>query len=305
MTDIDSFIHDRAEQANISCRTFIVTVFGDVVSQHGGWIWLGSLIETLKPFGFSERLVRTSVFRLVKEQWLEVKKVGRKSYYRYSETANNHYTKAAKRIYSGDTRVKNNNWLILLTPFVEETKLPAVKRQLNWLGFSSIASGTFAHPNCNQSSLEETIKELELTDSVIIFSAKTNDKNSSSVLKNLVHQKWQLEALQQRYQELLDIYLPFKELVIKGLNITDYQSLSLRLLIVHEYRRVLLNDHELAEDMLPDNWNGHQSNQLVEFLYEKLSQPSTRYICSNLQSIDGYLPQPISDFSNRFKEKIN
>jgi len=302
MSDIERFIAERAEQANISCRTFIVTIFGDLVSQHGHWIWLGSLIETLAPLGFKERLVRTSVFRLVKEDWLQVKKVGRKSYYRYTETANNHYIKAAKRIYSGDSRVAENNWLILLPSFVEEPKLSSLKRQLNWLGFSSIASGAYAHPNCDQDSLNETIKELELVDSVIVFSAKTIDQQSLIVLKNLVHYKWQIDALQQRYQLLIDTYSPFAKMLKSNNKINDQQSLSLRTLLVHEYRRILLTDHELAEDMLPPNWKGHEANQLVEKLYAKLSKSSTRYICSHLQSIDGYLTQPIPQFSQRFKQ---
>lgn len=301
MFDTNVFIEQRAEQANISCRTFIVTIFGDLVSQHGHWIWLGSLIETLRPMGFSERLVRTSVFRLVKEDWLEVKKVGRKSFYRFTETANNHYTRAAKRIYSGDSRVSENNWLILMPSFVEETKLVSLKKQLHWLGFSSIAGGVFAHPNCDIKSLEDIISELELEESIIIFSAKTNDTNSAKTLRKLVHNKWQLEALQQRYQALIDVYSPIKDLLKSKERLNDQQCLSLRILLVHEYRRILLTDHELAEEMLPTNWKGHIANQLVESIYEQLSEPSTRYICSNLLSVDGYLSNPSSEFSKRFK----
>jgi phenylacetic acid degradation operon negative regulatory protein len=46
-------------------RSLLVTVFGDSVAPHGGRAWLGSLIGLLAPFGISERLVRTSVYRLV------------------------------------------------------------------------------------------------------------------------------------------------------------------------------------------------------------------------------------------------
>ena len=38
---------------------------------HGGAIWLGDLIELLAPLGINERLLRTSVFRLVAQNWLQ------------------------------------------------------------------------------------------------------------------------------------------------------------------------------------------------------------------------------------------
>ena len=300
MLDIDTFIERRAELANISCRTFIVTVFGDVVSQHGDWIWLGSLIETLEPFGYSERLVRTSVFRLVKEDWLEVKKVGRKSYYRLTDSANSHYLKAAKRIYSADTRLSENNWSILLPSFVEEPKLSSLKKQLNWLGFSAISGGVYAHPNFDQTSLDETLKELDVVDLVIVFSANTIGDQSAKVLKKLVEQKWEMPALQQRYTLFIDTYNQIAQLFNSNFSISKQQCLSLRILMIHEYRRILLTDHELAEDMLPPDWKGHQANQLVESLYEKFSQPSCQYICSQLKSIDGPLTPPNKLFFKRF-----
>ena len=158
--DLGSFINQRAEIANISCKSFIVTVFGDVISQHGSWVWLGSLIDSLKPLGFSERLIRTSVFRLVKDDWLQVKKIGRKSYYAFTESANNHYTKAARRIYAGSSQHSDGRWLIVIPSSVSENKLLLLKRQLRWLGFSSLSSGAYAHPSIDQASLEETIKNL-------------------------------------------------------------------------------------------------------------------------------------------------
>jgi phenylacetic acid degradation operon negative regulatory protein len=300
MLEIDTFIKQRAELANISCRTFIVTVFGDVVSQHGDWIWLGSLIEILEPLGYSERLVRTSVFRLVKEDWLDVKKVGRKSYYRLTESANNHYLKAAKRIYSADTRLSENNWSILLPSFVEEPKLSLLKKHLNWLGFSAISGGAFAHPNFDQNSLDETIKELDVTDSVVVFSANTIGDSSAQVLKKLVELKWEMPALQQRYSSFIQTYNEVAEAINSGKPISDSQSLCLRMLMVHEYRRILLTDHELAEDMLPPDWKGHQANQLIESLYAKFSESSCRYISSSLQSIDGPLAPPNKLFFKRF-----
>jgi len=59
----------------------IITIYGDAIVPRGGNVWLGSLMKLVEPMGISQRLVRTSVYRLVQESWLQTEKVGRCSYY--------------------------------------------------------------------------------------------------------------------------------------------------------------------------------------------------------------------------------
>ncbi len=259
------------------------------------------MIEELEPLGYSERLIRTSVFRLVQEDWLQVKKIGRKSYYAFTESANNHYTKAARRIYAVTIEHHDDRWLLVIPSFVTEDKMVNFKRQLKWLGFSSLTSGTYAHPSFERSSLEETIKELEITGSVITFSAKTIDDDSSQALKKLVFEKWNLRNLQQQYHNFIKIYQPLLEVLKITPELTSQQSFLLRTLLIHEYRRILLKDHELSSNMLPEDWNGYQANQLVKNLYSKLDKKSCCYIVSSLQAMDGYLPKASIEFERRFR----
>src|SRR5213592_2799443 len=63
-------------------KSLIVTVWGDALAPHGGVVWLSRLIRLMASFGMSERLVRTSVFRLVRDGWLKGQTVGRRSRYR-------------------------------------------------------------------------------------------------------------------------------------------------------------------------------------------------------------------------------
>ena len=94
--------------------SLIITVFGDVVSEHAGTIWLGSLVRAMAPLGLNERLVRTSVFRLVKEGWLEFDRVGRRSYYRFTEYGSHEYQRAARRIYAMDDAAWNGRWQVVV-----------------------------------------------------------------------------------------------------------------------------------------------------------------------------------------------
>lgn len=281
----------------------LVTLFGDVVSQHGGWIWLGSLISTMQPLGYSERLVRTSVYRLVQEDWFKVHKVGRKSYYSFTELALKHYSKAAKRIYAADPISKNNQWLIVIPTFVEENKLVELKKRLTWQGFSPLANGTYAHPSIEQNSLDETLQELKIKQSVVVFKAETLDPASMDALKRLVFEKWNIDALRISYENFLQAYSRIFD-SLNGqsgeMSMTTSQAFSLRILLVHEYRRVLLKDHDLPVSMLPDNWNGLKANQLVKRFYTLLSAPSEKYITNELFQIDGLLPAASESFRTRF-----
>jgi len=299
--EIERFINERALVSSISCKSFIVTVFGDIVSPHGGWIWLGSLIDSLKPLGFSERLIRTSVFRLVKEDWLQAQKNGRKSYYAFTDTANKHYTKAARRIYAGTTQHSDGSWLIVMPVFVEELKLTELKKQLRWLGFSALSTGAFAHPSIDQDSLKETIKELNLSDSVIIFSSRTFDEASNGVLRKLVDEKWSIQELQQSYKKLIESYQSIYKLIESKNECSYQQSYLLRSLLIHEYRRILLKDHELSENMLPENWSGLEANKLVKAFYAVLAKSSNHYIVSQLETFEGNLPKAELSYSQRFK----
>jgi phenylacetic acid degradation operon negative regulatory protein len=302
---IERFIAERAKVANISSKSFLVTVLGDVMSMHGDWVWLGSLIEALEGLGYSERLVRTSVFRLVQDDWLTTKKVGRRSYYSLTDNAKRHNQKAARRIYAKGFPNWDGRWLLVVPAFVNEPQLSQFRRQLEWLGFSVLSGGVYAHPSFDQQSLEETVNELNLTDSVVIFSSKTLDSASATVLKKLVHEQWNIQQLEQQYQDFLTQYQPMlaqlngKEPLVLSIK----QCFLLRTLVVHEYRRILLKDHELPEDMLPASWAGYEVHDLVGQLYARLAKPSLSYICTQLHNSDGLLPIEDADFWRRFNHE--
>ena len=79
-------------------KSVVMTVFGDAITPHGGAVWLGSLIALLAPLGISERLVRTSVFRLADEGWLEATRSGRRSQYRLTAQGQQRFNRAHQRL---------------------------------------------------------------------------------------------------------------------------------------------------------------------------------------------------------------
>ena len=96
---------------------------------HGGAIWLGDLIELLAPLGINERLLRTSVFRLVAQNWLQSERHGRRSLYLISELGQRHTAHASQRIYEGAPQDWNGEWTLVALPRIgnglaERAELP-------------------------------------------------------------------------------------------------------------------------------------------------------------------------------------
>ncbi|MFT5759402.1 MAG: phenylacetic acid degradation operon negative regulatory protein [Alteromonadaceae bacterium] len=298
----DKFISTRSKQIKISGTSLIVTVFGDLITQHGNWIWLGSLIEALEPLGINERLVRTSVYRLVQNDWLIRKKIKKNSYYSLSEEAKRHYDRAALRIYNAEQSEWDGTWLLVLPVFVEEVKKEQLYKELTWLGFSPLSTGVWAHPSIAKDSLEDVLVQHDLLEQVIIFNSTTYQKTSQTTLKKLVQERWNLEQLSSDYQLILDAYRPLLLDVMEKDKPTPQQSFLLRTLFIHEFRRVLIKDHELPESMLPYDWPGFETVELAEKLYGLLADNSIDYVQAHLKNPQGNLPSVSRTFWLRFKK---
>ena len=93
-------IDEFRSRPTLRAGSLITTVFGDAIAPRGGNVWVGSLINVMADFGINERLVRTSVFRLSKDGLLDVRQVGRRSFYGLTAQGARMFGQATQRIYS-------------------------------------------------------------------------------------------------------------------------------------------------------------------------------------------------------------
>src|SRR5690606_3008489 len=120
--------------------SLIVTVFGDAIAPRGGIVWIGSLIRVMADFGISDRLVRTSVFRLARDGWLAVEQVGRQSYYRLTEEGARRFAQATHRIYGEPRQSWDGDWRFVIIAGLDADRRDLVKKELSWLGFAAVAT---------------------------------------------------------------------------------------------------------------------------------------------------------------------
>lgn len=292
-------IKQHIKDSNISCRSMIVTVFGDIISQHGHWVGLSSLIKVLEPFGFNERQVRTSVYRLVHNDWLKVNKIGRQSYYCFTESATGHYEKAAKRIYLTDREDWDENWILVLPISVPENKKEELRKSLLWQGFNTLTNGVYAHPSSDSTSLNEVLYELGIIPNVVVFKAKTSDFNSQSAIKEMIKSRWQLADLEKSYQQFLSFYRPIYQKLAKT-EVTPLECFIYRSALIHDFRRILLRDPDFPNEMLPHGWIGNEAQDLVKRTYKTLVSPSLEFIDKHIKNAQGIVPEANSKFFTRF-----
>ena len=288
----------RAKASNFSCTSMVVTLFGDVISQHGGWIWLGSLIDILSKLGYNERLVRTAVFRLVQQDWLQVNKVGRKSYYCLTDSAKRQYERSAMRIYSSEPDHWDGTWTLVSLNAVPESMREEFRKRLIWQGYNQLVPGFMAHPSGDRGPLNDTIQELNLVGTVLVFSAATTESHSAALLKALASEKWNLAELGERYSGVLDYYAPLVK--NKTVKVSAQEALLIRLMLVHEYRRIVLKDPDFPEEMLPSGWVGLQAQALVKRLYHLLLKGSLDYIGEHFENAHGPVPHASQGLFARF-----
>jgi len=151
---IDAFCRQRRVQAS----SLIVTIFGDAVLPRGGQVWLGSLIRLLEPMQLNERLVRTSVFRLVKDSWLSAETVGRRANYALTPWGRRRFEQASNQIYAARAPMWDNRWrMIMVVGDLKARQREQLRRTLFWKGFGLIGSTCFIHPGAR---LDEAIDAL-------------------------------------------------------------------------------------------------------------------------------------------------
>jgi len=298
---VKRLIRHFASRRPMRTTSLIVTFFGDAVSQHGHTVWLGSLVKAMAPLGINERLVRTSVFRLVKEGWLESDRVGRRSYYRFTQYGAHEYERAARRIYALEDSKWPGHWQILMTLDVPDNIRDKFKRSMEWQGYRAIAPGTLAKPGDGGSTLRETLQEFDVADKVMIFDAGTSPLSSNRLERKLVHDRWQLDQVARAYKDFLKRYKSLLKWSQGKQSPSPESAYLVRTLLIHDYRRILLHDTPLPDELLPKDWPGAEALKLTGTIYNAISGPSVEYIRSQLESDKGPMPEADKCFRNRFE----
>lgn len=300
----DPLIAPLFQRLDLKAKSLLVTVWGDAVAPHGGTVWLGSLINLVAPLGLNDRAVRTNVFRLQKEGLLASNQVGRRSFYRLTETGAHRFAEATTRIYAaGDIRW-DGNWLFLfaLRRDLAEKERRKLETELGWLGFGNLGGGIYAHPTASAESVDSLLTDLDLAGKVTILKATGSGNTPFDTPEILVAKGWTLKDLEADYARFIRHFSGFAELAEPTASLDEKKCFIIRSLLVHDYRRVLLRDPMLPAELLPPGWNGNQARDLFRTIYNLVWEGAEAYLMTILENETGRLPPASEEFYRRFGE---
>lgn len=256
----------------------MVTVFGDAIAPYEDRIRLKSLIQLLEPFEVNERLARTSVFRLVKEDWLRGKRNGRESFYQLTESGRRRLWHAYEKIYERKVDAWNGTWTLIM---IASAKFPPqcrkrLREELEWEGFRQLVPHVFGHPRIPDNVLAELLDREEVRGNVITF----NDSKANQVpdLRQVIEQRWAIDSVVRRYRSFLQDFGRIQRLIAQPEALSPEQWFTIRILMIHAYRRAVLHDPLLPGDLLPYPWIGDDAYRLAGQIYRTSLPGSESYL---------------------------
>ncbi len=279
-------------------NSLIVTVFGDAIMPRGGTIWLGDLVQLMALFEVSERQVRTGVYRLSQEGWLGSETAGRRARYSLSDEGFARFAEAGQRIYAHGAAETPAGWtLVQGLSTLRQTERQSLRKTLKWLGFGQLSTSLMALPAPAPPGLMPELNKAGLGDSVLVFTAQIAPGNSAGSLLAAAGLAWPLEGLNADYETFISRFGALEQSPEKY---AGEDAFVLRILLIHEYRRILLKDPHLPGDFLPADWAGPAAQNLSAAIYRQIVAPSETWLAGAVAEPAASAPPAGSDFWQRF-----
>lgn len=260
------------DESPLKAAGFIVTVYGDVVEPRGGVIWTGNLVEICAEVGISETLVRTAVSRLVAAGQLSGEREGRRSFYRLAPPARAEFAAAARMLFGPPEPA---DWhFVQLTGERPDEAMQILERAGHSRLGPRLAVGARAMPPLEQPA--------------VVFRAEV--VSGEADLGAFAADHWDLEYHADAYRGFLGRFGRIESLLAGGARLTALESLVTRLVLVHQFRLVVLRDPRLPQAALPAGWPGDDARALFARLYLRLSPDADRCVAHRFVTADGALP---------------
>jgi phenylacetic acid degradation operon negative regulatory protein len=284
--------------------SLLVSIFGDAVVPHGGAVWLGSLIRWLADFGIHERAVRTAVHRLTADDWFTATSTGRRSDYRLTRASRHRFADAERRIYATGPSSWDETWWIVVLGHgdIAVEARDRARRELRWHGFGELSPTVLVHPSADVVQLELALRDLGVGRHAIVLRAEGDDRlpGGRASVRELVASAWDLRHLAAEYRDYVRCFRPLAERLEAGATPSPAFCFRLRVLAIHEYRRILLRDPELPAELLPERWIGAEARRVCAVVYRGVEASAAAFVQQSGEVSGRALPPPTRSYFRRF-----
>jgi len=307
-SSVSTFLDDFRQSHKINAKTLVSSIFGDLVAPNGGGAWVETLAALLEPLGVNSRMVRTTLFRLAEEGWLNNTREGRKSFYELTEKAVSQTSVAEKLIYYADQKHWDGEWtlvFIVMKPIELEARRE-LERELTWIGFGAITKHILAHPTVTPELVADRVCDLGLQTSVVCMRARNLSGANIGLQvsdQDMATQCFPLQDIEHQYQGFIDIFSSINAKLVSKEPENSIDLIALRLLLVDQYRRIVLHDPHLPSRLLPNDWIGERAYGVFKRIYRDLYEP-TEAAYRDLVSVAGasILDEPDRNYASRLSD---
>ena len=134
----------------------------------------------------------------------------------------------------------------------------------------------------------------------IVFETTPQDVLGSRALRLQVRESWNIDELAAHYSEFIQLFRPLWQALREQEQLQPQDCFLARLLLIHEYRKLLLRDPQLPDELLPGDWEGRAARQLCRNIYRLIQARAEEWLATALENADGPLPDVGESYYRRF-----
>jgi phenylacetic acid degradation operon negative regulatory protein len=245
-----------------SARGLLFTILGEYVLPAGGWAWTSAVIETMGRVGVEEKATRQALMRTAGDGWLSAERVGRRTRWRLTPSADRLLTEGTERIYGFGAHRSgwDGRWLLVLARAAESERAARhlLRSRLTWAGFGSPAPGVWISTHAERlREVEEVLAEAGLSGEAQVFEGS----HVSGGIAAMVAQAWDLRAVAQQYSDFIAAFADAR----------TRDPLAGTIELVHAWRRFPWTDPDLPSELLPPQWTGVRAAALFRRRHDRWS----------------------------------
>jgi phenylacetic acid degradation operon negative regulatory protein len=248
-----------------SARGLLFTLLGEFVLPGGGTAWTSAVLAAFARLGIEEKTTRQALMRTAASGWLDAEKVGRRTRWRLTASAQKMLTEGADRIYSftGPGESWDGRWLLVYARIPESDRHArhVVRSRLSWAGFGSLGGGLWISPHPDrEAEATGVLREAGVAADAHVFVAR---RSGLADVQVMVAAAWDLGAIEDQYEAFIEEF--------RAAAPADVDALARQVELVHAWRRFPAIDPVLPRELLPARWNGLKAARLFADRHQRWS----------------------------------
>ena len=258
---VDDLIAELSALGDLRVWSVIITIFGDSVLPRGGLVAATTLAQITERLSIKPEALRVALYRLARDGWIRRSKEGRNSYYRLSAKGVDEFAPATRRIYA-ERPAMHGPWQLAAAKPAPKDDRAELDQKMEDAGYKELAPCLFlgaagAVPPCPNLILVE---------------------GDRLRIPPWVRERLGPEELNAEFTALGGTLGTCLAALKNAAPPAPLDAITLRTLIIHQWRRLLLRHPDLPPEFFPGDWTGEACRAHVQALLGLLAGPAEAWL---------------------------